>query len=149
MLKKPRLDPSPLTCKAHPLAAHEAPVLLGFGGFPFSFFTARGDNRSRARSSRLAYNYIRKENRGEKRVFLQQPLSGILYLQQRQMSFIHSFYKNDQCYMAKLPPSVLRRKRCTALRKPLAGSIRSALWHGGIFKTCLFLDLPLFLGGCK
>ncbi len=52
-----------LTCKAHPFAAHEAPVLLGFGGVTLAFFTAGRSYRSRARSSRLAYNYMKKDNR--------------------------------------------------------------------------------------
>lgn len=43
-------------CKAHSFAAHEAPVLLGFGGVTFAVFTAGRSYRSWARSSRLVYN---------------------------------------------------------------------------------------------
>lgn len=50
--------PPPLTCKAHPFAAHEAPVLLGFGCVTLAIFTAGRSYRSRARSSRLVYNYM-------------------------------------------------------------------------------------------
>lgn len=54
---------SKLTCEAHPLAAHEASVFLRFGGVALAFFTARGSYRRRARSSRLAYNYIKGKKR--------------------------------------------------------------------------------------
>lgn len=43
-------------CKADSFAAHEAPVLLGFGGVTFAVFTAGRSYRSWARSSRLVYN---------------------------------------------------------------------------------------------
>lgn len=46
------------TCEAHSLAAHKAPVLLRFGGVTLTFLTARRGYRSRARSSRLAYNRL-------------------------------------------------------------------------------------------
>lgn len=45
-------------CKAHPFAAQEAPILLGFRGVPLAFFTAGRSYRRRTRSSRLVYNRL-------------------------------------------------------------------------------------------
>lgn len=45
-------------CKAHPLAAHKASALLGFGGVSLAFVTARRGYRGRTRSCRLAHNRL-------------------------------------------------------------------------------------------
>lgn len=42
-----------LTCEAHPLAAHEALILLGLGGVFLGLVTAGSDG---ARRSRLTHN---------------------------------------------------------------------------------------------
>lgn len=107
-----------LTCQTHSLTAHEAPVLLRLGRVTFAVVTAGRCYRSKARSSRLAYNCR----------------------QNRTIQFHFPFRADSQVFIITQRSSVAhtRFSLChnSAPTEPLVGGIDSdnVLWRRGIFK---------------